>query len=380
MPREQEKLKSPGGRVRGGIDLTFLVLVLLLLVIGLVMMFSASYAYAYYYMNNSYHYIIRQAIWAVAGVAAMFGAAMVDYHVWHKLAWPLVLAALALLVAVYAMPAINDAHRWIFIGGQTFQPSELAKFALVLVFAHIISLNSDRMGSFQYGVMPFLVITGVFAVLIVFEPHLSATVLVVALAGVMMFVGGARLKWFGFAGLMAAGGVGVIMAVPKLNARAMQRIAVWRNPFIDPQKDGFQTIQSLYAIGSGGLWGSGIGNSRQKYLFLPEPQNDFVFSVVCEELGFIGAVLIILLFALLICRGFMIAVKARDRFGTMLCVGLVAQVGLQVLLNIAVVTNTIPATGISLPFFSYGGTSLLMLLGEMGIVLSISRQTTMEKE
>lgn len=367
-------------RAKGNIDLTFLVLVLTLLVCGLVLMFSASYAYAYYYEGNSFHYITRQLIWAGLGLGAMAFLSTWDYHIWHRFAWLAFGVTVVMLVIVYFMPARNGAHRWIFIAGQQFQPTEIAKFSVVLLFSHMISLNHDKMKTFQYGILPYGIILVIYAGLIIFEPHLSATILIMGLGVVLIFVGGASLKWFG---LGMAGGVSlaaVAMMIPSINERAMYRINVWKDPFIDPKVAGFQTIQSLYAIGSGGLMGAGIGNSRQKYLFLPEPQNDFVFAIICEELGFVGAVLIILLFALLICRGFMIAVKARDRFGMLLATGLTAQVGIQTVLNIAVVTNTIPNTGISLPFFSYGGSALSMLLAQMGIILSISRQTALEKE
>lgn len=372
--------RIPIRRAKGNIDLTFLVLVLALLVCGLVLMFSASYAYAYYYEGNSFHYITRQLVWAGLGLAAMAFLSTWDYHIWHRFAWLAFGVTVIMLVIVYFMPDRNGAHRWIFLLGQQFQPTEVAKFSIVLLFSHMISLNYDKMGTFQYGILPYGIILVIYAGLIVFEPHLSATILIMGLGVILIFVGGASLKWFG---LGMAGGValvGIAMLIPSINERAMYRINVWKDPFIDPQVAGFQTIQSLYAIGSGGLMGAGIGNSRQKYLFLPEPQNDFVFSIICEEIGFVGAVIIILLFALLICRGFMIAVKARDRFGMLLATGLTTQVGIQSVLNIAVVTNTIPNTGVSLPFFSYGGSALLMLLAQMGIILSISRQTALEKE
>ena len=365
---------------KGGVDLTFLLFVLVLLVFGLVMMFSASYAYAYYYDGNSFHYITRQLIFAIMGLGAMAFFASWDYHIWHRFAWLSLAVSVVLLILVFTQPSVNDAHRWIWIGSQSFQPSEIAKFSLVLVFAHMISINYDKMKTFRYGILPFGVILVLLAGLIMPEPHLSATVLVVLLGAVMIFVGGASLKWFGLAALGGGALAGVAMMIPAIRDRAMYRIEIWLDPFLDPQGAGFQTVQSLYAIGSGGLLGAGIGNSRQKYLFLPEPENDFVFAVVCEELGFVGAVLVILFFALLVWRGLMIAVKARDRFGTMLATGLTAQVGLQAVLNVAVVTNSIPNTGISLPFFSYGGTSLMMLLAQMGIILSISRQTALEKE
>ena len=380
ITRETANRRIPIKPVKGNIDLTFLVLVLTLLVLGLVLMFSASYAYAYYYEGNSFHYITRQLVWAGLGLMAMAFLSTWDYHIWHRFAWLAFGVTIIMLVIVYFMPARNDAHRWIFVFGQQFQPTEVAKFSIVLLFSHMISLNYDKMKTFQYGILPYGIILVLYAGLIVFEPHLSATILIMGLGVVLIFVGGASLKWFGLGALGGVGLVGVAMMIPSINERAMYRINVWKDPFIEPQVSGFQTIQSLYAIGSGGLMGAGIGNSRQKYLFLPEPQNDFVFAIICEEIGFVGAVLIILLFALLICRGFMIAVKARDRFGMLMATGLTAQVGIQTVLNIAVVTNTIPNTGISLPFFSYGGSALLMLLAQMGIILSISRQTALEKE
>ncbi len=372
--------RFPIQRAKGNIDLAFLVLVLTLLVLGLVLMFSASYAYAYYYEGNSFHYITRQLVWAGMGLAAMTFLSTWDYHIWHRFAWLAFGVTIVMLVIVYFMPDRNGAHRWIFIAGQQFQPTEVAKFSIVLLFSHMISLNYDKMKTFRYGILPYGIILVLYAGLIVFEPHLSATIIIMGLGVVLIFVGGASLKWFALGGVGGVALVFVAMMIPSINERAMYRINVWHDPFIDPQVSGFQTIQSLYAIGSGGLMGAGIGNSRQKYLFLPEPQNDFVFSIICEEIGFVGAVIIILLFALLICRGFMIAVKARDRFGMLLATGLTTQVGIQSVLNIAVVTNTIPNTGVSLPFFSYGGSALLMLLAQMGIILSISRQTALEKE
>ncbi|MEG1686505.1 MAG: putative lipid II flippase FtsW [Angelakisella sp.] len=364
---------------RGVLDLTFLLLVLTLLVFGLVMMFSASYANAYYYEDNSFHYISRQLVFAVIGIAALVFFANIDYHVWRRFAWVALIVSMLLLLIVFTQRPVNKAHRWIWIGSFSIQPTEIAKFAMVLFFAHLIDLYKDKMNTFRYGILPFGVILVALAGLIIPEPHLSATVLIFLIAAIMLFVGGLGLKWYGI-GVVGVGALATVaMMIPKIQERAMYRIEIWQNPFIDPQDAGFQTIQSLYAIGSGGLLGAGIGNSRQKYLFLPEPQNDFVFAIVCEELGFIGAVLVLLLFALLIWRGFSIALKARDTFGTMLATGLTAQVGLQAILNVAVVTNTVPNTGISLPFFSYGGTSLLMLLAQMGVILSVSRYTALEK-
>jgi len=365
---------------RGTVDYSFLVLVLIILTIGLVMMFSASYAYAYYYFDNSFHFIIRQLFFAVAGVAVMLFLSFWDYHHLRHFIPLLLVATFVLLVVVLFMPEINYVHRWINLGFITFQPSEIAKFAVILTFAHLVSVNYSKMKTFKFGVLPFAMVLGGVVILLLLEPHLSATVLVCAIGFIMMFVGGTSMKWFIPVGIAALVVLGYAATNEEIIAYASTRLASWRDPFLDPKGAGYQTIQSLYAISSGGLLGLGIGQSRQKYLYLPEPQNDFVFAVVCEELGFVGAVFIILLFALLIWRGFAIALKARDRFGSMLALGLTTQVGLQVILNIAVVTNTIPNTGISMPFFSYGGTALLMLLAQMGVILSVSRQSSIPKE
>ena len=374
-------LPRPWARVRRaaaqpGLDLPFLAILLLLLCYGLIMLYSAGYAVALYRRGDAYTYIRPQLLFAALGVAAMYAASLVDYHIWHKLAWPLLGVSLALLVLVLFMPEYNGCKRWIVLPGLgTLQPSEIAKFSVVLVFAHIISLNHDRMKTFTAGVLPFGAVLGAVAVLMLLEPHLSGTLLILGIGAVLMFVGGTGLKWFGLAGALGAGAIAAALVfLPDLVPYAMDRLASWRDPFADPLGEGHQTIQSLYAIASGGVMGLGLGNSRQKYLYVPEPQNDFIFSILCEELGFVGAAAVIVLFLALFLRGMTVAVRARDKFGALLVVGFVTQVILQAVLNIAVVTNTIPNTGISLPFFSSGGTSLLMLLGEMGIVLSVSRQ------
>ena len=357
-------------------DIWFLIILMLLVCYGLVMLFSAGYAVALYRRGDAYTYIRPQLLFAAFGAAAMYAASLVDYHIWHKLAWPIMGVSLALLAIVLFMPEYNGCKRWIVLPGLgTLQPSEIAKFAVVLVFAHIISLNHDRMQTFATGVLPFMVILGAVTVLMLLEPHLSGTLLILGIGAVLMFVGGTGLKWFALAGIAGVGAIAAaVVLLPELVPYAMGRLSSWRDPFADPLGEGHQTIQSLYAIASGGAAGLGLGNSRQKYLYVPEPQNDFIFSILCEELGFVGAALTVVLFLLLFLRGMSIAVRARDKFGALLAVGFVVQVVLQAVLNIAVVTNTIPNTGISLPFFSSGGTSLMMLLGEMGIVLSVSRQ------
>lgn len=360
---------------RAGMDLPFFFLVMTLLVIGLVMLFSASYASASYYQHDSYFFIKRQLIFAVIGVAAMIALSFFDYHHFHKFAFPILLVSIALLGVVLVLPAASGVHRWVTLGplGQ-FQPSEVAKLAVILMFAHLISLNFSKMDTVKSGILPYFLILLPVCALLFKEPHVSATIIVLLLGGIMLFIGGVKLRWF----VGAFGAIGAVMVYlvafsKKLNYTG-GRIEGWLDPFST-----WQTRQSLYAIGSGGLLGVGIGQSRQKYLWLPEPENDFVFSVVCEELGFIGALIVIALFVMLVWRGVSISLRAKDKFGMLLGVGLVIQVGLQALLNIAVVTNTIPNTGISLPFFSYGGTSLVILLAEMGIVLSISRTSSAEK-
>ena len=356
-------------------DIWFLIILMLLVCYGLVMLFSAGYAVALYRRGDAYTYIRPQLLFAAFGAAAMYAASLVDYHIWHKLAWPIMGVSLALLAIVLFMPEYNGCKRWIVLPGLgTLQPSEIAKFAVVLVFAHIISLNHDRMQTFATGVLPFMVILGAVTVLMLLEPHLSGTLLILGIGAVLMFVGGTGLKWFVLAGAGGAAAIGAaVIIMPDLVPYAASRLSSWLDPFADPLGDGHQTIQSLYAIGSGGAAGLGLGSSRQKHLFVPEPQNDFIFSILCEELGFVGACAVILLFALLLWRGITLAAHAPDRFGALLVVGFVVQVALQAVLNMAVVTNTIPNTGISLPFFSSGGTSLLILLCEMGIILSISR-------
>lgn len=349
-----------------------------LLVTGLVMLFSASAPYASNYYSNSYHFISRQLIFAVGGVVLMLFISKIDYHVFRRFVWVIVGISLAMLILVLVMPSTKDGfHRWLNLGFIQFQPSEVAKFSLIVLLSFLISKNYNKMKEFKFQIA-LLGIIGLFCVLILAENHLSATILVFAIGFVLMFIGG--MSWKLIVGMGAIGVSGVILAIATgLISYASDRIKYWIDPWSSAQDKGFQTIQSLLAIGSGGVMGRGIGQSNQKYLWLPEPQNDFIFSVVCEELGFIGAALIVIGFALLVWRGFTIALRAPDKFGMLMCIGLVFQVGLQTVLNILVVTNTIPNTGISLPFFSYGGTSLVMLLVQMGIVLSISRSSNIEK-
>lgn len=364
----------------GKLDITFLSFVLILLTVGLVMLYSSSYAFSYNQYGNSYKFISRQAMFAAVGVVVMLAVSRIDYHFWRKFAWILYAVSTAMLALLLVLPPMvegKDVKRWIVMGPINFQPSEVAKFAVILLFSSLIAANYKQMKSFKF--IAFLVaLLGLQCVLVVMEPHLSATVLIFAIGIVLLIVGGLPKRYI-LGGVGAGVGLGVLAVVTGVIGYGSDRIKYWLDPWADAMDKGFQTIQSLLAIGSGGILGRGIGQSRQKYLWLPEPHNDFIFAIVCEELGLVGALVIILLFCLLVWRGFTIAMRAKDKFGSLLALGLTFQVGLQAMLNIWVVTNTIPNTGISLPFFSYGGTSLLILLAEMGIVLSVSRAANIEK-
>ncbi|MBQ9978060.1 MAG: cell division protein FtsW [Clostridia bacterium] len=380
MPTKRKKREKPKFWQEGKLDLGFLILVLVLMLVGLIMLYSASYAYSYTYYQNSYRFISRQAGFALVGVGFMLVASRINYHVYKKLALPIYVGTAILLVFLLIMPPMvsgMDVKRWFVVGPINFQPSEFAKFSIIVLFSAWISSNPGKIKKFRY-IAWLLGLLAVMCLLVVLEPHLSATLLIFAIGIILMIVGGLPMKWLG-AGLGIGIGGGALAILSGAVGYGSDRIKYWLDPWADPKGLGYQTIQSLLAIGSGGLLGRGIGQSRQKYLWVPEPHNDFIFAIVCEELGIIGAIAIILLFCALIWRGFTIAMRAKDQFGTLLAVGLTFQVGLQALLNILVVTNTIPNTGISLPFFSYGGTALIILLTEMGIILSVSRASSIEK-
>lgn len=376
----RKKEKAPKQKLKR-FDTAFLLIVLILLSYGVIMVFSASYPTALQKTGDSLHFIGKHIGFVVAGAIAMLAISRVPYTWWRRFALPIFGVALLLLILVL-IPGVgvtlNNATRWLDIGITTFQPSDVMKFAVIVLFAHLIAYYQDKMSTFKQGVAPFAVILGVIAVLMMLEPHLSGTILICGIGGIMMYIGGTKLRYF----LILAGGgvglVGLIVAVKGVSY-ITDRLQYWLDPFADVNDKTWQTVQSLVAIGSGGLFGRGIGASRQKYLYLPEPYNDFIFAIICEELGLIGALFVILLFVLFAVRGFSIASKAPDRFGFMLACGITLHICLQAALNIAVVTNTVPNTGISLPFFSYGGTALLMQMGEMGVLLSISRNAMIEK-
>ena len=359
---------------RGLPDLPFLILTVMLVVIGVIMLFSASYARAYAETGNSAYYFVRQGGFAAAGLVAMWFISRVNYQVWRALSFPILAASIVFLMLVPIIgTSSGGAKRWISLGFTSFQPSEVAKVGVVLSFSAMMSMWRNKMHDYRYGVLPFLGILGVIALLLYLEPHLSATLIIIMTGAVMMFLGGTDKKWlFGLA-IVGAALVGLYLLTKGYSG---DRIKAWLDPMAFSRDEGYQVVQSQYAIGSGGLTGLGFGKSRQKYLYLPEEHNDYIFAIVCEELGFVGAAVIVLLFLLLLLRGYWIAMHARDRFGSLLVAGMVTLLGLQVFLNIGVVSNLLPSTGISLPFFSYGGTALLVNLSQMGMILSVSRQNT----
>lgn len=365
----------------GSIDIPFLGLTIALLTIGLIMLFSASYPYAYYYKDSSYYYFIRQIVFAVAGLVAMLLMSKINYKILKAIYKPVFVVTIALLVIVlFHHTNVQNFKRWIPLGPVSIQPSDLAKFTIILTLAVYISKYYKKMKTMKYGILIPVGIIAIFCGLIYLEHHLSCTILMFFIGACLMFAGGSDWKLFalGLAVIVLLGFL--VVSFPTLIENyAGKRIVAWLDKDYDPLNGRWQTNNSLYAIGSGGFFGVGLGNSKQKYLYVSEPQNDFIFSIVCEELGFLGAAIIIALFAALVIRGLIIASRCKDKFGSFLIIGVVAQIGLQVVLNILVVTDTLPNTGFALPFFSYGGTAIFMLLFEIGVVLSVSRKTNQQK-
>ncbi len=394
---------------RGPIDLPFLALVMLLTALGLIVLLSASFPSAMYNLSpkvtdtggDPLYYFNRQFGFALMGVVAMFIISKIDYQQFRWMSI-FVLAGSVVLMLLVFVPGIGKtgggAARWIKLGPVRFQPSEIAKVGIILYFAARLSKRGIQLGPpkdkkwnrrtllgrtcerldnigflelVPYGVA-LVVVLGV----IYLQGHMSAMILVIVAAASVLFAAGISLGWFAAAGAVVAPLLWFIITQTNY---MKARIDIWLDPFVDPRGNGYQPIQGRIAIGSGGLLGVGLGNSRQKYLFLPEEHNDYIFSIWCEEMGMVGAVVLMALFALLIIRGFWLALHARDRFGTLLIVGIMSLMAFQVFFNIGVVTGFLPPTGISLPFFSYGGTALMITLGEMGMVLSVSRQITAPK-
>ena len=392
---ERRKRQEAWEAARGPMDIPFLLLALMLLAIGLIMLLSASFPSAQAHKGSNYdplYYVKRQAMFAGVGLVAMFWVSKINYERFRGLARLGMIVSIALLVLVMIpgpnkygrLLALgeNGAARWLGIPGTslTFQPSEVAKLGVIVYFAESISKKREKMKSWKEGFLPHILLLAAVTLLTIVEPHFSGAVLIFGIGAAMMVVGGIHWGWIA-AGVGGLCGGGYLMLFTDLMEKIgynASRIAVWKDPFggdLEFQRNqAWQVIQSLITVGSGGLLGVGLGKSRQKFMFLPEEHNDFIFAVVFEELGLVGAGLIMLIFALLVLRGFWLAIHARDRFGSLMVVGVTTQIALQTFLNIAVVTNLIPSTGISLPFFSSGGTALVIQLVEVGVVLSVSRQ------
>ncbi len=383
-PSRQRKMKKTKWFSIGmGIDLPFCAIILILLTIGTIMMFSASYANAYKYQGDSYYYLERQLIFIAIGIVAMALMSFFNYNKLHRIAFIVLLISYISLAVVLAIPTSTGIKRWIPLGMFNIQPSEIAKFAIILFFAHWASKYYNKMQFARYSVLPGIIVFSTTAILLFLEPHYSGIVILGILTVLMLYIGGMKTKYL-VIGVLILGAVVILLALTGQLSYAMSRLDGWGQALEYTTEEMWQTTwqtrNSLYAIGSGGLWGLGLGQSRQKYLYLPEPQNDFIFAIVVEELGLIGATIILLIFALLVWRGITLSLRAKDKFGKILGIGLTSQIGIQVVLNILVITDWLPNTGISLPFFSYGGSSLIMLMAQMGIVLSISRTANIERQ
>lgn len=361
-------------------DFLLFATILVLLSLGLVMVFSASAPAAEKYQNDIYYFIKKQLGFALIGMIAMLLAANYDYHKYGRKSVLLLMGSAIIFMIAVLIPGIgrevNGSRRWIYFGSLPFQPSEYTKLAIILFFSYFLSKRKKPLKSFISDLMPYLFVIGIISLLLLLEPHLSTTIIMLLLTMIILFAAGARIRHFVY---LAAPVAALLVAVVSFTDYMTTRINTWLNPWVDPQGDGYQTIQSLYAIGSGGLFGRGLGQSLQKFLYVPEPQNDYIFSILAEELGFVGVAAVLLLFMIFIWRGVKIAVHAPDTFGSLIAIGITALIAVQSLFNVAVVTNSIPPTGVSLPFFSSGGSSLVFFMVEAGILLNVSRYSNYER-
>ena len=368
-----KKVKKFSSFLNNPIDYTLVITILLLLSIGLIMVLSASSPSALSESGDSYKYFNKQLLFAVLGLIAMYVISKIDYRFYRKFykqAWWISLILLILVMLVGK--TVNEAKRWIYITDTlSFQPSEIVKFLMIIFYAGILTKNRDQLGKFKEGFLKHILLVVPIIALLMLQPHFSASMVIITIVAVMMILAGCKFWHF----LATGGAVGIpgMIGLIILEPYRLARVTTFLDPWKDATGAGWQVIQSLYAIGSGGLFGAGLGESKQKYLYIPEPHNDFIFSVLAEELGFVGCVLVIVLFAIFIWRGVLIAMKSPDMFGSLIAIGITTMVAIQVILNIAVVTSSVPATGMPLPFFSYGGTALFILLCEMGVLLNISR-------
>ena len=383
MAKKKNKMEGFSKFLNNSVDFTLVITVLLLLSLGLVMVLSASSPTALQKYDKSYYFFVRQLIFAVLGLFGMYFISKIDYRIYQKFykhAWIL---SIILLISVFAFGSdSHGAKRWIYITKSlSFQPSEIVKFLMIIFYGGILVKDRDDLGKFWKGLVKHILFLVPIIALLLLEPHVSTSMVIIITCCIMMIMAGCKFWQFLVSGIVAVGGIGSIatvlyMASAKFQERfqyIVTRFITFTDPWKDATGDGWQIIQSLYAIGSGGLFGAGLGESKQKYLYLSEPHNDFIFSIIAEELGFVGCILVFVLFAVFIWRGVLIAMKAPDMFGSLVAVGITSLVGVQAIINVAVVTSSMPVTGMQLPFFSYGGTALALLLCEVGILLSISR-------
>ena len=383
MAKKNNKMKGFSSFLNNPVDFTLVITVLLLLSLGLVMVLSASSPTSLQKYDNSYYFFLRQLIFAaLVGLIGMYFVSRIDYRIYQKFykqAWWL--SIILLVVVLIFGTDSHGAKRWIDLKIITFQPSEIVKFLMIIFYSGILVKNRNELGKFGKGLVKHVLFLAPIIGLLLLEPHVSTSMVIIIMCCVMMIMAGCKFWQFLLSGIVALGGVGTIATVLYLSnawfQKQFQYIVTRFITFTDPWKDatgkGWQVIQSLYAIGSGGLFGAGLGDSKQKYLYLSEPHNDFIFAVLAEELGFVGCILVFVLFAVFIWRGILIAMKSPDMFGSLVAIGITTLVGVQVIINVAVVTSSMPVTGMQLPFFSYGGTALFLLLCEVGVLLSISR-------
>ena len=363
------------------LDFILCIIILLLLALGIVMVLSASAPYSLSNYGNSYYFVIRQLGFAVAGIVLMLFVSKIDYHIYkkfYKIAYWVAIVTLMLVVVPGLSRGAKGATRWVELGPISFQPSEIAKICLIIFYAGYLTEHRNELGYFGKGCLKsFIPLIPPILILYFLQDHLSASIVIIAIISIMMIMSGMKLKHFLTIGTVGgSAGVAGMLLLATIKGKGgfrIARIVSFLDPWADAKGDGYQVIQGLYAIGSGGLFGVGLGQSKQKYLYIPEPHNDFIFAIIAEELGFVGCLAVILLFAELVWRGLIIAMKAPDSFGSLTAVGITSLVGIQAIINIAVVTSSMPNTGMSLPFISYGGTALLILLVSMGVLLNISR-------
>ena len=383
--KQKKEVKGFSSYLNNPVDFTLLITVLLLLSIGLVMLLSASAPSSLQEYGTSYKYFFRQLFFGVLGVFAMWFISKFDYRIFQKFYfWAWVISIISLAAVLIFGTESHGAKRWIDLKITTFQPSEMVKFLMIIFYAGILVKNRENLGKYLKGLVYHVLFLIPIIGLLLMEPHLSTSIVIIIVCCVMMIIAGCKFWQFLVSGIVV-GGIGGIGATAlyflstKFQERfqyVVTRITTFLDPWKDATGDGWQVIQSLYAIGSGGLFGSGLGESKQKYLYLPEPHNDFIFSVLAEEFGFVGCFVVFVLFAIFIWRGVLIAMKAPDMFGSLVAIGITTLVGIQAIINVAVVTSSMPATGMQLPFFSYGGTALFILLCEVGVLLSISRASS----